>query len=433
MRSWAPVVFGVAVGWPCSAWADVDAHEHVTFGALSLSGMRMQPDTDDDRQPGGPVGDAVEGVPEPTSSKAPEDAPPPRPAEPPASTEPAAPPGDPDPTLKLDEERDKSPRRREFNRHGVGVRGGVVVVPTWILSKWVQTQTNALCRGDAVGNFARERGLLKTQGCNFYIGGEYVYRQSRILDIVGTIGYMHARLPEGFWLDKGEYDGTAASLSAADYTEVKLGMMYLEADFVARAPIVVTDDVEFGLGGGAGVGLGIIFGGVWQTAIGSDPDGYVPGQGETMGDTCSNPRDLADFNRCTPRYDPMEDNRGMDLGPNDPGLTEPNMRNYASCSRDNCSENDLNRFGYRKKNDSVPPVIPVVNLILSARIIVKDVFGITINGGFNTGFYFGGALTYFFGKEFQKPRGDETKEAPGGSTGGGKKEYYDPYEPQPPS
>ena len=41
---------------------------------------------------------------------------------------------------------------------------------------------NALCRGDTVGNFARERGLLKTQGCNFYVGGEYVYRQSRILD-----------------------------------------------------------------------------------------------------------------------------------------------------------------------------------------------------------------------------------------------------------
>jgi hypothetical protein len=412
---WAAIVC-LAVGWPSVASAST---------TVPLVGLRAQPE---------PVGDAVEGTgpPEPTSSKAPEEAPTPPPAEA-AEPEPATPPGEPDPSLRLDEERDKSPRRREFNRHGVGVRGGVVVVPTWILSKWVETQTNALCRGDTVGNYARERGLLKTQGCNFYVGGEYVYRQSRILDIVGSIGYMHARLPEGFWLDKGEYDGTAASLSAADYTEVKLGMMYLEADFIARAPIVVTDDVEFGLGGGAGVGLGILFGGVWQTAIGSDPDGYVPGQGETMGDTCSNPRDLADFNRCTPRYDPQEDNRATPLGPNDPGLTEPNMRNYASCTTDNCSENDLNHFGYRRKNGSVPPVIPVVNLILSARVIVKDVVGITVNGGFNTGFYFGGALTYFFGKEFQKPRGDDNKVAPGGSTGSGKKEYYDPYDPQPPS
>jgi hypothetical protein len=417
MVRWAFVAC-VGVTWPAIAWG---------AAPLPLAGLRAQPE---------PVGDAVEGLPpEPTSSKAPEDAPPPPPED--ATTteaEPATPPGDPDPTLKLDEERDKSPRRRDFNRHGVGVRGGIVVVPTWVLSKWVETQTNALCRGDTVGNFARERGLLKTQGCNFYVGGEYVYRQSRILDIVGSIGYMHAHLPEGFWLDKGKYDGSSASLSAADYTEVKLGMMYFEADFIARAPIVVTDDVELGLGGGAGVGLGILFGGVWQTAIGADPDGYVPGQGPTMGDTCSNPKDLADFRRCTPRYDPQEDNRAVQLQPGDDGLTEPNPDNYASCSANNCSENDLKRFGYRQKNGSIPPVIPVVNLILSARIIVKDVFGITINGGFNTGFYFGGAMTYFFGKEFQKARGDDGKAAPGGSTGKPvKKEYYDPYEPQPPS
>jgi hypothetical protein len=298
----------------------------------------------------------------------------------------------------------------------------------------VETQTNALCRGETVGNYARERGLLKTKGCNFYVGGEYIYRQSRILDIVGSLGYMHAHLPEGYWLDKGKYDGSPSSLAGADYTEVKLGMMFIEADFVARAPIIVTDDVEFGLGGGAGVGLGILFGGVWQTAIGSNPDGYVPGQGETQGATCRSPQDLGDFNRCTPRYDPMEDRRATKLGPMDPGLTDPNPMNYASCTADNCSENDLSKFGYRNKNSDVPPVIPVVNLILSARVIVKDTFGITINGGFNTGFYFGGALTYFFGKEFQKTRADENKEAPGGAAGGkeAKPDYYDPYEPQGP-
>ena len=248
---------------------------------------------------------------------------------------------------------------------------------------------------------------------------------------------MHAHLPEGFWLDKGKYNGSGSSLAGADYTEVRLGMLFLEADFVARAPIIVTDDVEFGLGGGAGVGLGILFGGVWQTAIGSDPNGFSPSGGETTG-SCRNPRDLADFNRCTPRYDAMEDPRTQKLGPMDPGLSNPNTRNYATCGTDSCNTNDLEKFGYREKNGDVPPVIPVVNLILSARVIVKDQFGITINGGFNTGFYFGGALTYFFGKEFQKTRTDENKEAPGGSAGGGKPEseskpdYYDPYEPQEP-
>jgi hypothetical protein len=47
-------------------------------------------------------------------------------------------------------------------------------------------------------------------------------------------------------------------------------------------------------------------------------------------------------------------------------------------------------------------------LIISARVIIKDVFGISINGGFNTGFYFGGAMHYYFGKQFQKPAGSGT-------------------------
>ena len=41
---------------------------------------------------------------------------------------------------------------------------------------------------------------------------------------------------------------------------------------------------------------------------------------------------------------------------------------------------------------------------LSARVIIKDVFGITLTGGWNTGFYFGGSLNYFFGKQFQTDR-----------------------------
>ena len=43
----------------------------------------------------------------------------------------------------------------------------------------------------------------------------------------------------------------------------------------------------------------------------------------------------------------------------------------------------------------------MVNLILSARVIIKDVFGITVNGGWNTGFYFGGGFQFFFGKSEQ--------------------------------
>lgn len=329
----------------------------------------------------------------PTSSKAPTADPIPEP-----QPEPVAEP-QPEPQPEPEPLSEAKPPEPKFNRHGVGVRSGMVVVPTWILSRWFETQTNALCRGESVGNFAQERGLLKTDGCNFYVGGEYVYRHSRIFDIVGAVGYQSAKLPEGYWLDKGRYIGTPESLVAADYTDVDLSTLYFEADFIARAPVVVTDNVELGIGGGGGIGLGILFGDIYRTGIGSLPDGYVPGQGATPTDTCQTPDDLADFNRCTPRYDVnLDPDR---TGPNPDELDDPNNELYASCDENGCSESDLNAFGYRSNSGGVPPVIPVVNLILSARMIIKDTVGITLNGGFNTGFYFGGSLTYFFGKEFQ--------------------------------
>ena len=33
------------------------------------------------------------------------------------------------------------------------------------------------------------------------------------------------------------------------------------------------------------------------------------------------------------------------------------------------------------------------------RFLIKDTFGINVTGGWNTGFYFGGSLQYFFGSK----------------------------------
>ncbi|MBC8068261.1 MAG: hypothetical protein IAG13_08005 [Deltaproteobacteria bacterium] len=350
---------------------------------------------------------------EPTSSKAP-----------PSGTQPSASPDDgpeatsspapastvqPEPVAPstLAQERGHA-RSRDFNRHGIGARGGIVVIPSWILSRYLDTHGNALCRGDNVGDFAADRGLLKTQGCNFYVGAEYIYRQSRILDIVPAIGYMRLHTPDAMWLDKGqaalkEAQGLNAN-SGADYTEVKMDLLTVQVDFIARAPIVVTDDVEFGIGGGGGLGLGVVFGGVWQTPLTSSPGGQGPrgfADGTETIDSCQTRADLGDFTRCTPRYDPATSGADPDFDPQ-ADLSEPNAQGYARCGKDKCSVADLSAFGYRKKNDSVPPVIPIVNLALSARLIIKDTFGITLTGGWNTGFYFGGSLNYFFGKQFQK-------------------------------
>ncbi len=299
---------------------------------------------------------------------------------------------------------DAAPQRLSpglYNAHGIGVRMGLTVVPTWILNKFLSSHTNALCRGDSVGSFAASRGLTKQDGCNFYVGGEYVYRKSRLFDIVATAGYQRARLPDGLWLDKDEWgdscerhDGEECNLAAADYTEIDMGFVFLQADFIGRVPIVRTPDIELSLGGGGGIGLGIVVGdGVHQTPLGLQVSEQA---------SCQTLNDLGDFTKCTPHYydDPDVDQDGDGNAANDGWPQDDETQGeglFADCSVDDCSTADLEAFGSRIEQEDVPPVVPVINLLVSARAIVKDSLGIVLTGGFNTGFYFGGSVQYFFG------------------------------------
>jgi hypothetical protein len=400
MRFASMVCLALGASWPVAARAEA--------AALPLTSLRGGAGAE-------PASDDATDVPtpEPTSSKAPPSTLEPTSSKAPASAtvseapeEEAAPEEEPaaeetagsGEELTLETERRLAARDEAFHRHGIGAHGGIVVIPTWILSKWLSTHTNALCRGSSIGAFAADRGLTRQDGCNFYVGGDYTYRFSRVLDVSASVQYQRAKVPDGLWLDKSRYDGSAASIEAADYTEVGLGLIAMEVDFIARAPIVITDDVEFGIGGGGGLGLGVVLGGVFQTPLGSAPAGFTAAGGRTDG-TCQTIDDLADLTRCTPRWDVGSD--GDMMPPDESELSSPNPDLFASCTRDECNKGDLRAFGYRREQGGIPPVVPVVNLILSMRLIIKDAVGITINGGFNTGFYFGGGLQYFFGKPAQ--------------------------------
>ena len=72
----------------------------------------------------------------------------------------------PEPTPPPVEEKPK------WTRHGFGVRGGISVIPTWAVRGYVQSLTNALCRGDTIpkGNFGA--GLTRVDGCNIYVCAE---------------------------------------------------------------------------------------------------------------------------------------------------------------------------------------------------------------------------------------------------------------------
>lgn len=359
------------------------ANPYARVGAVWAQAATTQPPADDPEW-------------KPTSSKAPkseeiempEKPEPPPEAQPEPTPEPEPPPPEPD--------------KPKWTRHGFGVRGGISVIPTWAVRGYVQSMTNALCRGNSIPGGKFGEGLTRVDGCNFYIGAEYIYRFSKNFDIVPAVAYHRLKAPDGYWLDDSEknMDGSP-NIDAADYTQVDFSFVALQVDFIGRGTLVETPDFAFQLGGGGGLGLGIIAGkGLWQTPLGSPALGSTDGNAQL---TCNSVDDYADFTKCTPHYQDPDANNGKQLPPHgslqhdDPNDPTSNPTRFAKCTKDRCSESDLNLLG-RERGVNLP-VIPIVNLLVTARFLIKDTFGINLTGGWNTGFYFGGSLQYFFGSK----------------------------------
>jgi len=329
---------------------------------------------------------------QPTSSKAPasKDLPDqPLPEEPPKVETPEP---EPEPVVA------PPPEKPKWNRHGIGVRGGLTVIPTWAVRGYVQSMTNALCRGNSLpsGNFAK--GLSRVDGCNFYVGGEYIYRYTENFDIVPAVAYHSIKAPDGLWLDDSEKTNGQPNVGAADYTQVNFSHVAVQVDFIGRGNLIKTPDFAWQLGGGGGIGLGIVTGfGFLQTPLGNPAGAH--GSNPSGTNTCTSLEDYKDFTKCTPHYlGPDDEANGVpppvqgDLSLDEDGA---NIGRFANCTKDRCNGNDLDALG-RKKGVNLP-VIPIVNLLVSMRFLIKDTFGINIVGGWQTGFYFGGSLQYFFG------------------------------------
>ncbi len=332
---------------------------------------------------------------QPTSSKAPrsQDLPEPEPeAPPPAPT--------PEPTPEPEPVAPPPPAPEAWTRHGIGIRGGISLIPTWAVGDRVQSMTNALCRGSSIPKGKFGEGLTRVGGCNFYVGLEYIYRQSKNFDIVPAIGYHQIKTPDGYWLDDDEKDIVPVNgkpvevprLGSADFTQINFSHVTLQVDFIGRGNLVKTQDFAWQLGGGGGIGLGIITGhGFLQTPLGNPPAG--------TGGTCNSIEDFSDFSRCTPKYQDEETN-GRPPPPQGSLSLDAEGTNdlrFANCGKDTCNGSDLDALG-RKKGVNLP-VIPIINLLVTTRFLIKDTFGINITGGWQTGFYFGGSLQYFFGSK----------------------------------
>jgi hypothetical protein len=322
---------------------------------------------------------------------------------------------------ELEDELASKPKKKgDFNANAIGLQGGIQLVPSYVLNQATASYANSLCR-NKVGKWGEENGLVKVDGCNFYIGGGYTRRVSRAFDINVGVGYLHIKPPDSLWIDNDEWDRdscttdgggqSTCNLGAADYTEIDLRMVTIEVNFIGRGTLYRNADVEIQLGGGGGVGVGILVGsGVRRTPLGSFPGS--PDQPGSMGmaGSCTTLEDTADFRKCTPRYydDPDIDQDGdglvadvsreqVDMGaPLPNGDATSTGTSFARCSRDKCDGSDLDTFGTTETGGTWP-AYPLVNIMGSFRVIVKDVFGITIDGGVKDGFFFGGGFQYYFG------------------------------------
>jgi hypothetical protein len=305
-------------------------------------------------------------------------------------------------------------KKGDFNANAIGIRGGIHLIPSYFLSSKLASYANALCR-DKVGAWGEDHGLVYVDGCNFYVGGDYIRRVSRAFDVSVGVGYLHIKPPDALWLDNDEWDrdscetdggpDSACNIGAADYTEIDLRMFTVEVNFIGRGTIYRSPDVEIQMGGGGGLGVGVLVGeGIRRTPLGD----AAGSSGDP--DSCQTLSDTADFRKCTPRYyddlDIDQDGNGMDpdatreeVDANGGMAPQGNLStgtSFARCSEHKCDGSDLAAFGATETGGTWP-VYPLVNILADFRIIVKDSFGISLQGGIKTGFFFGGGIQYYFG------------------------------------
>jgi hypothetical protein len=315
---------------------------------------------------------------------------------------------------ELEDELSGPRKKGDFNANAIGLRGGIHLVPSYFLNAALASYSNSLCR-DKVGNWGEKNGLVYVDGCNFYVGGDYIRRISRAFDISFGMGYLHIKPPDSLWIDNDEWDRdnctvdegglSNCNLGAADYTSIDLRMFTLELNFVGRGTIYRNADVEVQMGGGGGVGVGILIGkGVQRTPLGEEPGS--PGDPNS----CQTLEDTADFRKCTPHYyddpDIDQDNDGtpVDISRDEvdanggmaPQGTTSTGNGFARCSEHKCDGGDLETFGATEKGGTWP-AYPLVNILGDFRVIIKDSFGISIQGGIKNGFFFGGGIQYYFG------------------------------------
>jgi hypothetical protein len=162
--------------------------------------------------------------------------------------------------------------------------------------------------------------------------GAEIVRRKDDFDIVVGVEYENISPEDGLYLEKGDTPGQPGE--NPDLTEFDgFALLGVDATFIWNKPL--TEFIAFRYG--AGFGIGVVLGDIIQT------------------DTeCTS----SDLDTCVPTTDPDKQ--------------------------------------IRETNEDIPPVVPIVNLLVGARINAADKVSINVDAGFRNMFYIGITADYFF-------------------------------------
>lgn len=195
-----------------------------------------------------------------------------------------------------------------------------------------------LIPGFALSWFLDEHENMWTKGqTNFSWGGEAIWRRANEYEIGVAVDYADLSMPDGWWLDRGE------PVDEADWTMVDLKL--LSVTFVSRwfwrpqpwlSPYL-----------GVSVGPGFVLGEVLKRNPAPGSDCRAALEGGT--------------------FDPDE-------------------------CRDDGGDIDLDDFEAAEREDTIPPVLPVLGAVAGLRFNVADYVAIKVEAGFQDYFFLGTGL-----------------------------------------
>jgi hypothetical protein len=241
------------------------------------------------------------------------------------------------PAAALAEDADVAARPADLS-YGVSLGLRWISVPAWTLDLFTKKNVPLSSWGTAVSFFRRKE--------NF--------------DVIGTLSYTNASPADGNWLGKGDEHPAAVD---TDFVQFRgLALYALDVSFVWHTMF----NDWFGIHYGAGVGIAYVGGRILRTS--------------SSGCTEDNAGDLS---QCRPQ--------GVDCGPG--GCNEQQL---IATSVNPGTDNPANPKRFRES--SVPPVLPIVNVVVGVDFRLPKVRGweAKLEGGFYDAFFLGGGIAYTF-------------------------------------